>query len=632
MKLRLFSIIFALSGLTMLAGCGGGGTGTASDKIAESDTCIACHDSSAISSVTKQSITVEFQQSSHYVSGAASCNDCHEKSALHPESCTGCHGSSLYKKDAYSSPMNPDHSSLATADHPEIPAHVPKCFKCHFLPAANFNYPPQDGKTYAKKDLMLDRVRFNHMSTSRTSRANYMPADNATTYRDSCSRCHNPHNNSSGITQAKQWAESGKGNVLGGPWTSNEFRLNNIAAAAYDPTKIINKDSSIAFNQCVRCHTTTGYRNFIGLGDNPLLPKGSIMPFGGPALSQGRETLFCNACHSDYSFARRNTGPVTVFYTLSTNTTAPVKKIRLTGSTTYNDLMGNPNQLSIKFTFKDIGTSNLCLWCHTGRETGDVIKIVSQDPTVSFERLAIILSHYLTGGASIIQSSGYTFEHLDPSRTYPSSGHQNVGGTSRGPCITCHMDSTRHSFEPISTNKINASDFWKNSVKGLTSTCTGCHGSYTYTTVNSNKVAHRAALDAVLGCMTAQYKLRPGQANNIRSITNRADTKSFTKWSSSGASPLRANVQKIKGRDLMGATYNWVALMNDYGSYVHNVSYAKRLIYDTIDLLDDGSLNFSTCGKFEAIGKTRSTTDTTTWTEYNYICGKGKFGDIRERP
>lgn len=627
MKFKFFSIIiFASANFLTFAGCGAGGPGSPIDKKVESQRCIDCHEQNpiSISSVTGKDVTVEFQASSHYTTGKVSCNDCHEKSGQHPESCIRCHGGSPPISVAHSTPLDPIQASPATASHPTLPAHTPKCFKCHFLPS-----------TYTKVDTMTNQVRLNHISSAKTlpGKASYLPYDSSTTYANSCNRCHNPHNNSSGNKQAREWAASGKGDVTAGPWgysTSptggREFRLNGVTYAAVATATtpaiatiatIATIDHSIAYNQCVRCHTTTGYLNFIGQG-NSQLPLGSIRPFGQPVLNQGKETLFCNACHSDYSYARRNTGPVTVFYTFSGNTTDAVpKKIRLNGTDTPE----------IRTDFKNIGTSNLCLWCHTGRETGEVIKIVAKDPTVNFDKLPIILSHYLTGGSSLLQSNGYTFTHLDPLRTYPAGGHQDVGmtdiygGSARGPCITCHMKPSRHTFEPLSTSKASATNFWLNNVRGLTTACTGCHSEYSAQNIDNKKIAHKAALDAVLGNLTSsvRYRLKPGQANNIRSFSNRAPLSgTFVSWSTSGG---RATKKKIRGPDLMGAAFNWVSLVNDYGSYVHNVPYAKKLMYDTIDLLDNGDLDFSTCTKLES------------GPAYDYLCTKGKTpGFITERP
>jgi hypothetical protein len=267
------------------------------------------------------------------------------------------------------------------------------------------------------------------------------------------------------------------------------------------------------------------------------------------------------------------------------------------------------------------------------------ISLLASNPTVSFDNLALIVSHYLTAGASLLQSVGYEFTHLDANRSYSLTGHQNVGmtdiygGAARGPCITCHMKPSRHTFEPLSTSKSN-SNLWLNSVNGRTSVCSDCHIAVgatninNKTDINNKKEAHKAALTAVYANLTS-YHLRPAQVYNIRSI-NKTTGGAFVKYSTAGSinttgvlQKLPANLRNIKGSDLMGATFNYVALTNDFGSYVHNVPYAKKLMYDTIDLLDNGVLDYSTCNRLTAMSAAVA---------YSYLCANGTSGNISERP
>jgi hypothetical protein len=43
----------------------------------------------------------------------------------------------------------------------------------------------------------------------------------------------------------------------------------------------------------------------------------------------------------------------------------------------------------------------------------------------------------------------------------------------------------------------------------------------------------------------------------------------------------------------MGAAFNFNLLDHDAGAYAHNRMYVKRLVYDSIDWLDDGVMNYS---------------------------------------
>jgi hypothetical protein len=43
----------------------------------------------------------------------------------------------------------------------------------------------------------------------------------------------------------------------------------------------------------------------------------------------------------------------------------------------------------------------------------------------------------------------------------------------------------------------------------------------------------------------------------------------------------------------MGAAFNFNLFEHDPGAYVHNRYYVKRLIYDSLDWLDDNLMNYS---------------------------------------
>ena len=47
------------------------------------------------------------------------------------------------------------------------------------------------------------------------------------------------------------------------------------------------------------------------------------------------------------------------------------------------------------------------------------------------------------------------------------------------------------------------------------------------------------------------------------------------------------------GKDNMGAAFNYNLLIHEPCAPIHNLQYTRKLIYDSIDFLDDGSLNLS---------------------------------------
>ena len=64
------------------------------------------------------------------------------------------------------------------------------------------------------------------------------------------------------------------------------------------------------------------------------------------------------------------------------------------------------------------------------------------------------------------------------------------------------------------------------------------------------------------------------------------------------------------GKHNMGAAFNYNLLEHDPGAYAHNRYYAKRLIYDSIDWLDDNIINNSVSATLDSAthaGKTYQT-------------------------
>jgi hypothetical protein len=81
----------------------------------------------------------------------------------------------------------------------------------------------------------------------------------------------------------------------------------------------------------------------------------------------------------------------------------------------------------------------------------------------------------------------------------------------------------------------------------------------------------------------------------------------------------------------MGAAFNLNLLEHDPGGYVHNRTYAKRLLYDAIDWADDNLLNYS-------VGATLNTIVidgiAPTWKAgaIKYLLPNGILGIAAERP
>lgn len=359
-----------------------------------------------------------------------------------------------------------------------------------------------------------------------------------------CRVCHDPHNNTL-LQQNTDWANSRHGRKDGAAWIHYDFK---------------------ARDNCNRCHTTTGHIKYVTSKDKSAWAAAN-------SADKTKEVLRCDGCHKDHNFGAgnvRNYGPVTMDYTDNV------------------------------FTYPDAGSSNLCIECHSGRETGDTIKNASQTGTTfrNFSSTGFVNSHYLTAGATIYTKSGY--EYTGPSYTDPLAyQHKNIGraasgipNSTSGPCYGCHMTSPGHShtFRPETS-----------------SVCINCHGDFATVTP-----VPKARFEAALAALKGELEVNPfrkmfwANANpyffvdtNGDGVLASTERTALRSWHSVGG-PVTSKT--TSGKNNMGAAFNYNLLAHDPGAFAHNSFYVKRLIYDSIDWLDDNVLNDSVAATIAALG------------------------------
>jgi len=320
------------------------------------------------------------------------------------------------------------------------------------------------------------------------------------TSRSDCTNCHT--NNSADQAIRQQWAKSGHADTTALPWIDYDFKTRS---------------------ECVRCHTTTGFIAY---------STAKVTAAWGVATDKTKEVLTCNGCHSDVAngIAR---------------TVTPNK----------------PYAAEPAFTNQNIGISNICMDCHSGRNNGT--SITSAD----FSNQAFIAPHYLTAGGSLQGKSGYHF----PGRTYTGyadNGHSGIGAANangtgtKGACAACHMSAPdKHTFTVVSSAS--------GSITAITTNvCTNCHStSLPAATLDAKRVAFNGALEILKVALQAKgFTYSP--AYPYFSAKN---------W---GSGQTGANV--------MGAAFNYKLLAAEPGAYAHNPAYAKQLIVDSIDAAYNG--------------------------------------------
>ncbi len=567
MKLKLSRYVFTLGSLALLlSGCGEKTVvAPTSTKLEESQTCIDCH-SSYQSPVTGKFVTDEWKLSAHNTKNKAGCADCHEPEAGHPTSCNRCHSGT------------PTGAPGATNHVSKNPDRDGKCAKCH-TSLAGYSFAVFDGIT----TNTLVR-HFNNITSPANSEnsglrrpgypASYVSSQNV----GKCRNCHNPHDTTSQMQKFREWSRSGKGNIYAKPWTNYDFKTRGTTTPGATPSNSFGDD-------CVRCHTTTGFVRYISDSSRPIAPwdiYGTVYPK--VSLDKTKETLGCRACHDDgagnvYSYKARFANQVVTYYNYSTNS-------KVAGVT-------NKIRQHIPKTYPDISTSNVCATCHVGREIGEIIR--TSAPFMNFSSIGFINSHYLTAGATIFKTSGFHFytsqaKYANKSfYLHDQIGVVNKNGTgSDGPCVTCHIGQNgeykRHTFLPTDR-----------SGNLLAKVCIKCHdpasnpdsSAMNGTVIEDEATGFNAALAVLAKTLKNRgFVFQDGYPYFGTSSSPEKNWRKFTGGFGSGIVPVAGNIPA--GALTMGAAFNLNLLVHDYGAFAHNRFYTKRLIYDAIDWMQDG--------------------------------------------
>ncbi|MBI5102957.1 MAG: hypothetical protein HZB33_14160 [Nitrospirae bacterium] len=390
-----------------------------------------------------------------------------------------------------------------------------------------------------------------------------------------CTICHNPHSASAVIN--RQWSLSRHAEkTAAGAWAHYNWSISSRAS-------------------CQRCHTTTGviaYLDFLRAAGSSVDPSKFVGPIA-PDANFRPQMLQCNGCHSNNKGGLRNPGRV---------------------AETYAD--------GAIIRYDDMGNSNLCLVCHVGRESGGSITA----KTGNWGSIGFINSHYLSAGGTLFGTTGYEFTGINYDNV-PFFLHDKIGregswasidavegiaGTGaltgkQGPCISCHMsfniNSEKHTFLPLAVERNDPDHPLKiTRVTDIRSTlCATCHrGAYALTVAEFEE--QKTLLAEAMEAFDAQLKQRgyfwaDSNPYFFKSAGNTARTNAVINW----LSPFDADITgNTTGKNNMGAAFNFNLIEHDPGAFVHNRYYVKKLIYDSIDWLDDNILNNSVAATLDS--------------------------------
>jgi hypothetical protein len=352
-----------------------------------------------------------------------------------------------------------------------------------------------------------------------------------------------------------------------------------------------------ARGECQMCHTATGAMNFL---NDPSTYDPANNDFShldgwvaGGASSEQNELLYCWGCHENaQTGVLRNPGAIDRPYTVG----------------------------GVAVSLPDGGSSNVCFNCHGARGNmegyypdpavpGEVGVI--EDPANDFSTLNagfgpntknVTEAHYLVASATLYAADtriGYEYSAPAPVTGIPTLldytpvsffGHDSimlnadVPETGSGPCVGCHMKTEgSHFFEVVEKDGAGV-------ITGLNSTaCVECHTG-----------DHGAALvseDGPLGTAAAAAAFLEAEAEGYHETLEilRVGLSALGIEFQSGYPYFNTTVAgSWINEGNFGAAHNYNYLHHEPGAYAHNRYYAKRLLFDSIDWVDnyvlDGSI------------------------------------------
>jgi len=543
-KVRIVAVCTGLAALLSLWGCGSDNRETSSQpsQVTASQRCIACHNTN-VSTVTGGNIYQDWARSAHAsASGGAGCDDCHHVDG-HPEN--------------GSVPQLPNSST---------------CVQCHT-------------KTVA---MTSQRAHFSNMSASymgfgadQIDRITGNPVLGQ--HFNGCNGCHNPHDVTTLLPVNRQFAESGHGAVGDAPF---------------------NEDPFIKLNPCSRCHSGTGYRYYV-THNQTVVSKATLGQY-----SSAKDVIGCYSCHSDYSWKRLSS---------DTRPANPTTGFTPPSFVTYSTPYARFDGVSKRFP-TGIGDTQLCVICHGGREGRVGASVTGTTPSSTSTRVNVDPHLFQAAGTMYAKIGFINFTTLTApigSSTYGksliasddggslTSFHRRLGTpaitgfnsnltpgklASNGPCVTCHM-------APGTT----AGHTWKITGDTYNAVCVNCHteeygtpltsSNFMTAFVKPNQELMFNALGVAVKLLETKYDItvqladieEPQEARFVRKSTGQSiDWTTFT-----------VPGGETEMRRLRGAMFNIMTGYLEPNSFLHARTYMRRLIYDTIDWLDDGTMNLS---------------------------------------
>jgi len=444
-----------------------------------------------------------------------------------------------------------------------------------------------------------------------------------------CTTCHNPSETALQETARVAWAESTHG-VTTGPWSGHD----TSATTPYNGASI----PSTSTDPCIRCHVADGFIQFTDNGN-----YSNINALTRTDAKTVYTPLNCNVCHVSPLNGNNDRRSIAMTPALGAkfNGMSGVGAVLYYNYSTHDQINTATKLRSrVSASFPDAGDSNLCIPCHAGHgSNGQNVVDATANPSFSFTKANQI------SGASMAPVAGMMYNKLgfinfttnatqlkslksaidggSVTSTHRNFGTKSMYGDSHslalfgtkaapvtgnmdqgGPCVTCHVRGNFVGGSPRS----DAGHSFQITADAFNQVCSNCH-----TSENGNVFAN-AVTGSAFGDfqsyflepnaevyqdaqLLARYYLKKnfnifmavgsGTAYEYDAVNQNATTTKVVDWTRGGK---LSNAQATK---LMGAVFNLTVFNNEAAAYAHARTYTRRLVYDTLDFLDDGAVNGS---------------------------------------
>ncbi len=488
---------------------------------------------------------------------SAACTSCHalRDTALYAEYAGSAHASSVASPTCYDC-HNPNRSPAHPTASPTGKEIQPRCQACHVT----------------LKPLFANNTAHFRQGKSYWSYTN----------QNVCADCHNAHDPTTlaATNLYPSYADAGHADYRSGAWNH--------------PTTVTASEATKGARNCGRCHNMNSFLSYVqGFADYSTgtpypTPRAPYSWVKATTATVGDQTILgCRGCHTDAKGTIRATGAVTVYY----NYTAAGNGL--------NGKVVAADYPSLQHTYPDSGPSNLCISCHTGRQSGESIVAWGEKFGGISSFNSTITTHDFPMGIDLY-ANAYNVTpfaaQLPGHESIGMAGYNNTGVA--GPCATCHtFTGTDHSQAAVTLN----ADGTVSAIK-KPAVCANCHISLDVNKLNDAKAAYKNSLAVI-----AQLLLNKGLMGSVSgSYPNQQFTAAAT-FTYGGT--LNINKYRVtgwgggqKGTDNLGLAMNLDQMSNrDKAGYAHNPAYVRKMMSDVIDLVDDGILNDSTAATVAGI-------------------------------